>query len=359
MNDFKNLNLHFQLLENLEKQKINQPTDLQNEYIRAFFNHPHDAVIHARTGTGKTLAFLLPLLSELLIKNQNLQPHSLIVVPTRELAIQISHVIDSLIESTTLNCVSLYGGHRTEKQLSKLKQGADLIVATPGRLMDCVQNHQLKLHSLNTLVIDEADQMLLLGFQKEMQWLDTQIGKNTRRIASSATFDAKVKKLIYRFFNNPEIYEERELKTEKLFIDELKIGVSDRWKFNAFMTHIVPLNPFMAIVFCRTIRRVEKIEGLMRNEQLNCKILHGDIKQNHRERIMKDFRSGKIQYLICTDVASRGLDIEGITHVIHYDAPESQEDYVHRTGRVGRMGKEGKVISFVPPGEGDIEYKNN
>ncbi|MEA3423310.1 MAG: DEAD/DEAH box helicase [Bacillota bacterium] len=351
MNTFNDLGLNDNLLTNLKKQGIKSPTPIQNLTIPKIMDNS-DLMAEAQTGTGKTLAFLLPMFQHFDCDNSNIQ--GLILTPTRELAIQITAEAKKLAVNTDFNILSVYGGTDINSQLRKLKNKVALVVATPGRLIDHIGRNTIDLTHLKTLVLDEADQMLLSGFKNEIETILKSTNKDKQLLCFSATLDSKVKKLAYKYMDNPL---ELAVKKENITLDAITQKIvlsSDRWKQEALFNELDKTNPFLSIIFCRTKRRADKLEEEMAAHKYLCAKLHGDMTQRKRQRVMKSFREANIQYLIATDVAARGLDITGITHIYNYDIPESPEIYIHRIGRTGRMGKDGIAITFVAPKDEDL-----
>lgn len=344
--NFKQLGLKDDLINIINKSGITAPTPIQKESI------PHivygkDIIAEAATGTGKTLAFLLPLFQQINPKLNNIQ--ALILTPTRELALQITDEANKLNESNEINILATYGGKDIATQLKKLNNNVHLIIATPGRLLDHIKRKSIDLSKLNTFILDEADQMLFMGFKNEVEAIIKEMPKKKQMLCFSATMDSAVKKLAYRYMNDPTIVS---IKKEEITLDAIKQNVvetTDRNKRDALCKVLDEDNPFMAIIFCRTKRRVDELEEVLHTRKYNCVKIHSDIPQNKRERIMKSFRNADIQYLIATDVAARGLDISGITHIYNYDIPENVESYIHRIGRTGRAGETGYTCMFIDP----------
>ena len=360
--NFKQLGISNDLVNTLNQMGIKNPTPIQEEAIPLIINKK-DIIAQSQTGTGKTFAFLLPMFENINPKDNSIQ--GLIITPTRELAIQISEAAQKLNETKNLNILAAYGGKDIKSQLNKLKRNIHLVIATPGRLLDHLDRDSINLSKLKTLVIDEADQMLLMGFKNEMEAIIKETNKKRQTLCFSATMDSDVKKLAYRHTKEPA---EITIKSREITLDTIRqevVETTDRHKKDALCKVLNEDNPFMAIIFCRTKRRVDALEEAMSIDGYNCEKLHSDISQAKRERIMKSFRKADIQYLIATDVASRGLDITGITHIYNYDIPETSEDYIHRIGRTGRAGKDGYTCMFVDPKnsrtleqiESDIKYQ--
>lgn len=346
MMNFKKLELSDDIINVLKAQGINNPTPIQQQSIK-LIKDGNDVIAEAQTGTGKTLAFLLPMFENMSSDITTIQ--GLILTPTRELAIQITQEAVKLKESKDLNVLAAYGGQDIQGQLKKLKGNIHLVIATPGRLLDHLRRETIKLDTLKTLVLDEADQMLHLGFKNEVETIIKQTPKNRQTLCFSATMNSQVKKLAYRFMIDPKIVI---IKKEEITLKNIKqvlIETTDRRKQSDLCRILDEDNPFMAIIFCRTKRRVDALEEALFQKGYNCQKLHGGLTQSKREKVMKSFKNLEFQYLIATDVAARGLDISGVTHVYNYDIPENAESYIHRIGRTGRAGEKGYAYLFVAP----------
>ena len=344
--DFKNLGINEYIIKTLNKNGIKTPTQIQIESIPAILNNK-DVIGEAKTGTGKTLAFLLPIFQN--ISKESKTTQVLIVSPTRELAIQITEEANKLNANNEINILAAYGGKDVGSQIKKLQNNIHLVVATPGRLLDHLRRKTINLNKLKTVVIDEADQMLLMGFKNEIEEIMKATPKKRQTLCFSATMDSKVKKLAYRYMNDPLFID---VKDNSVTVDKIKqdvVETTDRWKQDSLCKVLEEDNPFMAIIFCRTKRRADILEIALHQKGFNCQKIHSDVPQAKRERIMKSFRNADIQYLIATDVASRGIDITGVTHIYNYDIPETPESYIHRIGRTGRAGEEGYTCLFVDP----------
>ena len=344
--NFENLGISEDIIKVLKNSGINKPTAIQEESI-SLIKDGRDVIAEAQTGTGKTLAFLLPIF-------ENISPNinavqALIVSPTRELAIQITEEAMKLKEAKDINILAAYGGKDIGSQLKKLKSSIHLIIATPGRLLDHIERKTVDLSKLKTLVLDEADQMLLMGFKNEIEAIIKTTSKKRQTLCFSATMDAQVKKLAYRYMKDPLMIS---VKKEEVTLDNIKqhvVETTDRKKQESLCKVLEEDNPFMAIIFCRTKRRVDNLEMALHRLGYNCQKLHSDVLQSKRERIMKSFRNADIQYLIATDVAARGLDVSGVSHIYNYDIPENIETYIHRIGRTGRAGEAGYTCLFIDP----------
>lgn len=346
---FNELNLSNRLVEVLKKKGIKEPTSIQKEAIPLALNNK-DIIGRAKTGSGKTLAFLLPIVENIDVKKNEIQ--GMILTPTRELAIQVSEVLKEL--ANDLNPLLIYGGQDIDKQIREIKSSR-VIVATPGRLIDHINRGTIKLNKVKHIVFDEADQMLLMGFKNEIEAIMKHTGKDKQVMCFSATIDKDVKKLAYRYTNEPIVIEVDENRASNQ-VDHYLVETTDRWKIDSLCDVLNKENPFMGIIFCRTKARVDKLDDRLSERGYNCHKIHSDIPQNKREKIMKAFKNSEIQYLIATDVASRGIHIDGVTHVFNYDIPEEKEGFIHRVGRTGRANDRGSAYLFTTPkDEGALE----
>lgn len=349
--NFIELGINENIQNILKGSGITEPTPIQAECIPAVIKGK-DVIAEAKTGTGKTLAFLLPMFEKMNPELEKVQ--CLIITPTRELAIQITDEANKLNAAKNINILAAYGGKDIASQIRKLNNHVHLIIATPGRLLDHISRETVDLSSLNTLVIDEADQMLLMGFKNEVEDIIKETPKTRQTLCFSATIDSDVKKLAYKYMKNPMSIS---VEKESVTIEAIKqhvVETTDRRKQEALFEVLNRDRPFMAIIFCRTKVRVDALEEAMHQKGYNCQKLHSDIQQSKREKIMKSFRNGDVQYLIATDVASRGLDISGVGHIYNYDVPENPEIYIHRIGRTGRAGESGYTCMFIAPKDTEL-----
>lgn len=353
-NTFETLGLHPQWLQQLKKQQITQPTPVQEAAIPLLLQGD-DVIARAQTGTGKTLAFLLPIMEKMQPDQGRVQ--ALVVTPTRELAIQITQEAKKLTEGTSINLLAAYGGQDVEKQLHRLKGNIHLVVGTPGRLLDHLRRGTLNLGDLDMLVLDEADQMLHMGFLPEVEAIINQTPLHRQTMLFSATMPENVDKLAKRFTKNAQRVS---VKTETVTLAEIQqlvIETTDRKKQDALCQILGESPPFMAIIFCRTRRRAAALNEALQSWGYLSDELHGDLTQAKREKVMKSFRKAEIQLLVATDVAARGLDIEGITHIYNYDMVQDADSYIHRIGRTGRAGQLGMAITFVTPRDRDALHQ--
>lgn len=356
--NFKELGISNDLENILRKSGIKTPTLVQQNSISHILNNK-DIIAEAQTGTGKTLAFLLPIFENISLNSNGIQ--ALIISPTRELALQITEEANKLSTAKNIGVLSMYGGKDIGSQIKKLQGNIKLIIATPGRLLDHLARKTINLSNLKTIVLDEADQLLLMGFKNEIESIMKETPRKKQTLCFSATMDSSVKKLAYKYMKDPISIT---IKKEEITLSNIKqevVETTDREKREALCKVLNEDNPFMAIIFCRTKRRADELEIVMHRRGYNCTVIHSDIQQSKRERIMKSFRNADIQYLIATDVASRGLDISGASHIYNYDIPENVETYIHRIGRTGRAGESGYTCLFVDPKDSrmlsDIESK--
>ncbi|WP_159887224.1 DEAD/DEAH box helicase [Paenibacillus puerhi] len=350
-NEFSALGIQEQTAEALLKFGYNEPTPIQKEAIPAILSGA-DLIGQAQTGTGKTLAFVLPILETADASKSHVQ--ALIVTPTRELAIQITEEVQRWAPLRGLNVLSAYGGQDVERQIRKLEGSIHIIVATPGRLLDHIRRETVALHKLSILVLDEADQMLHMGFLPEVEEIISVTPSRRQTLLFSATMPQRIRELAKAYMRNPQEIEVKAKRVTLEGIEQLLIQTTDRGKLDTLCKLIDEENPYLAMIFCRTKLRAGKLRAELAERGYSCDELHGDLTQAKREQVMKRFREAKIQLLIATDLAARGLDVEGITHVVNYDIPHDAENYIHRIGRTGRAGQAGKAITLAAPR--DAEY---
>lgn len=332
--------------EALRKQGIAVPTPVQEKSIPILLQGM-DIIAEAQTGTGKTFAFMLPILQRLNAEDRS--PQALIIAPTRELALQITTEAKKLTESRDdIRVLAVYGGQDVEKQLHKLKGGAQIIIGTPGRLLDHLRRGTLVLDGVKMLVLDEADQMLHMGFLNEVEMLIKALPYKRQTMLFSATMPTGVRRLARSYMKDPvdvKVQSSNVIPVKQ--IRQFVVEVTDRTKQEALITAIEQYRPYLGIIFCRTKRRASVLNEALQDLGYASDELHGDLSQAKRETVMKAFRNAKLQLLVATDVAARGLDVEGVTHVFNYDIPHDAESYIHRIGRTGRAGGKGLAITFA------------
>ncbi|MFF2911743.1 DEAD/DEAH box helicase [Paenibacillus sp. NPDC057934] len=347
MPGFKDLGVSEVLTGLLQGQGIVQPTPVQQEAIPPVVQGL-DVIARAKTGTGKTLAFLLPILDKIYVERA--YPQALILAPTRELALQITEEARKLARHTGVKILAVYGGQDVEKQLRKLEGGRHLIIGTPGRLLDHLRRETLDLSGVKMLVLDEADQMLHMGFLEDVETIITAVPYRRQTMLFSATMPDPIKRLAANYMKEPlDIVIKSGSPIPLDNIRQQVVECSDRNKEEALQALIERDRPYLAMIFCRTKRRVSKLNETLRQAGYECDELHGDLSQAKREAVMKRFRDAKLQLLVATDVAARGLDVEGVTHVFNYDMPLDVDSYIHRIGRTGRAGGKGLAITFASP----------
>jgi len=346
---FKKLGLSNNILQALMKKGFEEPTPIQEKIIPIALNKNKDLVGQAQTGTGKTAAFGIPII-------ENIEGHSkkvqvLIMTPTRELAIQVSEEINSIKGNKRLIVDPIYGGQSIELQLKRLKKGVDIVVGTPGRILDHINRRSLKLDEISYLVLDEADEMLNMGFIEDVEKIISVTNPDRMTFLFSATMPREIVDIARRHMKE---YELIKIDTENITVeltDQIYFEVASKDKFEALCRIIDIENEFYGLVFCRTKVDVDNVATHLKDRGYDGEALHGDLSQHQREKISTKFRDKKINILVATDVAARGIDIENLTHVINYSIPQDPNSYVHRIGRTGRAGKEGTAITFITPEE--------
>ena len=345
---FNEFNLSADLLAEIEKAGFVEASPIQEQTIPLALEGK-DVIGQAQTGTGKTAAFGLPTLEKIRTEEATIQ--ALVIAPTRELAVQSQEELFRFGRSKGVKVRSVYGGSSIEKQIKALKSGAHIVVGTPGRLLDLIKRKALKLHDIETLILDEADEMLNMGFLEDIEAIISRVPESRQTLLFSATMPDAIKRIGVQFMKEPEHVKiaAKELTTE--LVDQYYIRVKEQEKFDT-MTRLMDVEqPDLAIVFGRTKRRVDELTRGLKIRGFRAEGIHGDLDQNKRLRVLRDFKNGNLDVLVATDVAARGLDISGVTHVYNYDIPQDPESYVHRIGRTGRAGKSGQSITFVAPNE--------
>ena len=347
---FAALGLSEKTIKALAKKGFEEPSPIQALTIPVLLKGEKDVVGQAQTGTGKTAAFGLPILE--MINKSNGNVRAIILAPTRELAIQVAEEINSFANGRKLKIVPVYGGQSIELQIRQLKKGVDIVVGTPGRVQDLIDRKVLKLDKLEYFILDEADEMLNMGFVEDIEKILESTNKDKRMLFFSATMPKEILKIAENHMRKDyEIIkvESKELTTN--LTDQIYFEVKQKDKFEA-LCRIIDLEPeFYGIVFCRTKNDVNELAGKLNDRGYDAGELHGDITQNHREVTLNRFKAKKLSILVATDVAARGIDVNDLTHVVNYAIPQEVESYVHRIGRTGRAGKEGTAITFMTPSE--------
>lgn len=351
---FSELGLSDSLLSAISKSGFEEATPIQAETIPMVLKG-QDVIGQAQTGTGKTAAFALPILQHLDFSNPNVQ--ALIISPTRELAIQTQEEVYRLGKDEHAKVQVVYGGADIRRQINALKSHPQVIVGTPGRILDHISRHTLKLDHVKTLVLDEADEMLNMGFLDDIESIIKQVPDDRQTLLFSATMPPQIKRVGVQFMKDPKQVKikAKELTTD--LIDQYYVRVKEYEKFDTMTRFFDVQDPEVTIVFCRTKRRVDEVSKGLEARGYNAAGLHGDLTQARRTEIMNEFKRGKVDILVATDVAARGIDISGVTHVYNYDIPQDPDSYVHRVGRTGRAGKHGVSITFTTPNEMDYLHE--
>ncbi|MFH1856137.1 MAG: DEAD/DEAH box helicase [Candidatus Omnitrophota bacterium] len=349
MDKFRALGLSEKTIKVLQKKGFEEPTKIQEQVIPLLLQQNMDVVGQAQTGTGKTAAFGLPLIEKIDAGKKGVK--ALILVPTRELALQVSEEINSLKGSSPLKISAVYGGQSMEQQLRQFRKGVDIIVATPGRIKDHLNRGNVNLKTISYAILDEADEMLNMGFIEDVEDILKYTPSEKRVLLFSATMPQRILQLAKKYMRDFEVVRAGKGQMTVSLTDQIyfEVASSDRLEV---LCRIIDTEPvFYGLVFCRTKIDTDTIAKKLGERGYDADGLHGDLSQYQRERILEKFRQKRINVLLATDVAARGIDITGLTHVINYSLPQDPESYVHRIGRTGRAGKEGTAITFVTADE--------
>ena len=348
MTNFSELNISASTLKSVKRMGFEEATPIQEGTIK-FGLEGRDIIGQAQTGTGKTAAFGIPLIEKIDPKITTIQ--GLIIAPTRELAIQVSEEIYRIGQDKRVKILSVYGGQEIGRQIRALKNNPHIIVGTPGRILDHINRRTLKLDNVQTLILDEADEMLNMGFIEDINTIMESCPAERQTLLFSATMPKPIQKIAEKFMKNPEIVkiQSKEMTVEN--IEQFYVKSHEREKFDILSRVINVHQPELAIIFGRTKRRVDELAHALSIRGYIAEGIHGDLSQSKRMSVLKQFKENKIDILVATDVAARGLDITGVTHVYNYDIPQDPESYVHRIGRTGRAGKSGVAVTFVTPRE--------
>ena len=351
VNKFKDLGLQSSLLKAIDELGFVNPTPIQNKSIPIVLNSNRDLIALAQTGTGKTAAFGLPLIQQIELKNKNIQ--TIVLCPTRELCIQISKDLISYSKLINgLKIIPVYGGASIENQIKSIKKGSHVIVGTPGRTKDLIKRKVLNFNYVDRVVLDEADEMLSMGFKDDLDFILDTTKKDRQTLLFSATMSKEVRNISKKFMKNAEEITVEKLNSGSKNVEHNIYYVSSRDKY-ATLKRIADYNPSIyGIVFCRTRRETKDISKKFIKDGYNADAIHGDLSQSQRDDVMSRFRDGIIQILIATDVAARGLDVNNLSHVINYSLPDDPEVYTHRSGRTGRAGNKGISVVISNSREG-------
>lgn len=348
VNGFSDLDLSHHVLKDLEYHGLEKPLPIQDQAIPLLLSGK-DLIAEAKTGSGKTLAFAIPIIEKIDCDRRDVQ--ALVVTPTRELANQVAGEIRKVGYKKRVRAAAFYGGKSVSGNVQILNKGVHVVVGTPGRLLDLIDRRILKLGRVNMLVLDEADRMLDMGFIDDIRKIISNVPRERQTMLFSATMPEKIRNLAGSVMNNPEIIS---ISSEELTVDEIDqyyYEIPQKKKLDSFIKIVKNEQPASAIIFCNTKRWTDTLSHLMNKRGFRCNALHGDLSQNQRDRVMEDFRKKKFKFLVATDVAARGLDIDDVSHIFNYDIPKDPDSYVHRIGRTARAGKKGRAISLIASSE--------
>lgn len=347
-NGFSALKVCAHTVEQLQKMGITRPMPVQEQAIPALFAG-RDVIARAQTGTGKTLAFLVPLAEK--VDADKPYAQALVITPTRELAQQIAVELKKILGESPIKVLAVTGGRDFEEQKYKLEGRSHVLIGTPGRLLDHIKKGNTDLGGVKYLVLDEVDEMLQQGFMDEAFDLIAMTAAEHQTMLCSATLNEEVRKLGRKLTKNCALID---IEPDKATVDKIKqicLKTTDEYKNRAVAALIERLNPYLAIVFCMSKERTKELGDWLGMQGFNVDVLHGEMSPAKRKTVMKSFRDAKIQVLVASDLAARGLDVEGVTHVINYDIPHDVDWYVHRIGRTGRAGNDGVAITLYTPEE--------
>ena len=344
MYSFEQLGLSKPVLQAVQAMGFEEPTPIQEQTIPVAMEG-RDVVGRAQTGTGKTVAFAIPMTEK--ISHDDTGVRALIITPTRELAVQVAEELNKIGQFKGIRTVPIYGGQDIERQIRVLAKGPQIVVGTPGRLMDHMRRRTLRLNNIAVVILDEADEMLNMGFIEDIETILGKIPQERQTMLFSATISSQIRNLAKKFLQDPVFISIQPKEVTVPTIRQSYCEVGNNQKFDALCRLLDVQSPDSAIVFARTKRRVDEVSEGLSKRGYSAEGIHSDLTQARRDSVMRQFREGTIDILVATDVASRGLDITGVTHVYNFDIPQDPESYVHRIGRTGRMGKTGEAITFV------------
>ncbi|MGI6066300.1 MAG: DEAD/DEAH box helicase [Bacillota bacterium] len=325
-----------------------EPTPIQEATIPLAIKG-HDLIGQAQTGTGKTAAFGIPLIEKVDMEVELVQ--GLVITPTRELAIQVAEELNKIGRFKGVRSLPIYGGQDINRQIKSLKNRPQVIVGTPGRLMDHLRRKTIRLQEIKLAILDEADEMLNMGFIEDIETILREVPQNRQTLLFSATMPRPIQILAQRFMQSPELISIKNKEVTVPDTEQSYIEVTERQKFDILCRLLDIQSPELAIIFGRTKRRVDELQEGLNTRGYSTEGIHGDLNQSKRDSVLRHFREGTTTILVATDVAARGLDIAGVTHVYNFDIPQDPEGYVHRIGRTGRAGKTGLAVTLVTPRE--------
>lgn len=335
------------ILGSLNEMGFEEPTPIQKTAIPPILSG-RDIVGQAQTGTGKTAAFGIPIIEK---GKKGKLPYAIVLAPTRELAVQVAQELNRIGQNKGILSVPIYGGQSIERQISSLRKGVDIVVGTPGRVIDHIRRKTLVLKEIKTVVLDEADEMLNMGFIEDIETILKETPKKRQTMLFSATMPREIRGIAMKYMDNPENVRINAAEIVVSKIKQIFYEVREEDKIKALTRLLDVEDPSLTLVFCHTKREVDDVSGRLQKMGYHAGAIHGDFTQSHRDDMMMKFKKGDIDILVATDVAARGLDIPDVSHVINYSIPQDPEGYVHRIGRTGRAGKSGIAITFVTPRE--------
>ncbi|MFC0471638.1 DEAD/DEAH box helicase [Halalkalibacter kiskunsagensis] len=350
MATFYDFNLDQKVVRAVTEMGFEEATPIQTETIPTALEGK-DIIGQAQTGTGKTGAFGIPLVNRINVEEPHIQ--ALILAPTRELANQVAESLVTFGKHKGVRTVVVYGGQDMRKQITDLKRKPHVVVATPGRLMDHMRRKTIRLNEVGMVVLDEADEMLNMGFIEDIETILKEVPTERQTLLFSATMPKRIEKLAQQFMSNPQLIAVKSKEVTMENIEQQYVEVHEKEKFDVLSRFMDIHSPELAIVFGRTKRRVDELSEALIKRGYRAEGIHGDLNQAKRDSVLRKFKGGLIDVLVATDVAARGLDISGVTHVYNFDLPQDPESYVHRIGRTGRAGKSGLALTFATPREMD------
>lgn len=339
------------MLKALSEANYTEPTPVQAGVIPKALED-EDIIAQAQTGTGKTASFVIPILEQLTSTRGLKGPQALVLVPTRELAVQVRDEVVKLSAGRRIHSVAVYGGKPIRGQIEKLRRGTHIVVGTPGRVLDHMHRGTLVFGDLWCVVLDEADRMLDIGFRPDIEKILRRCPSERQTLLLSATVPPPIQRLARRYMDDPiEMnFSPKDIAVET--IDQYYFTVDHERKFELLVALLRREQPHRVLIFCRTKRGVDRLLKRLAKRVRSAACIHGDMSQNDRDHVMRKFRGGDLQHLVATDVVGRGIDVSGISHIINFDTPQFCDDYIHRVGRTGRMGREGVAYTFVTPEQG-------
>lgn len=351
---FEAMELTDEMMKALVRAGYESPSPVQAGVIPPALDG-QDVMGQAQTGTGKTAAFTIPILEQLAPREEISSVQALVLVPTRELAVQVRNEFEKLAYYMDFKTAAIYGGHSIKKQIEELKRGVQVVVGTPGRVLDHIRRKTLDLRETWCVTLDEADRMLDIGFRPDIERILSSVSRKDRQtLLLSATVPPAIERLAKRYMTEPTVLDFSKDAVSGDSIEQFYFSVDKVKKFELLQRLIDRENPEQAIIFCRTKRGTDKLAKRLKESFPNVGCIHGDMNQSVRDRVMKKFREERLKILVATDVVGRGIDVTTISHIINFDTPEDCDDYVHRIGRTGRMGKEGVAYTFVSEDDGEL-----